>query len=490
MDRALPSSRNLRAGVLGHLKLNLGSVLTSCGQVPLSFKAFIDFSGRDDNNPRHLGLSSWCSPKGGWTANPSQRWWEHFCVCAQSCPTLCDLMDCSPPGSSVHGIFQARVLQWVTISFSRVSSQPRDWTTSLAYPALAGRFFTTEPPGKPWWKPMGTLQLQLFSSTASIPGILAGGWPERGSASSSLEGDPGGAWAGLILRDRSCVSVWACTHHSGKLRKHQCAPPASHIHLHTSPLASSATPENMCVRLFTHTHTHTAPAPGQMCSRHVDLTRSQQRSAQYTCHSLRPRTAVGCRWDELMDSHRYTLPGGRVYLHIICMCWYSLPISAQSVSKLTCHYCSSKASFSRRLRCLPTHCQKVLGRKAESEHLESQASLPGSRLLPGTANFITPPRERPKETTLYIRCYRVPRTRNPLQHIGNFILLRAQGASLMENLTPAPPRASFSSLRGHTLYYRYYYWSSEWKSLSCVRLFATPWTTQSVEFSRPEYWSG
>ena len=46
----------------------------------------------------------------------------------QLCPTLCDPMDCSPPLSSVHGIFQARVLEWVAISFSRGSSQPRDRT--------------------------------------------------------------------------------------------------------------------------------------------------------------------------------------------------------------------------------------------------------------------------------------------------------------------------------------------------------------------------
>ena len=38
---------------------------------------------------------------------------------AQSCPTLCDPMDCTPPGSSVHGILQARILEWVTIPFSR-----------------------------------------------------------------------------------------------------------------------------------------------------------------------------------------------------------------------------------------------------------------------------------------------------------------------------------------------------------------------------------
>ena len=45
---------------------------------------------------------------------------------AQSCPTLCDPMDCSPPGSSVHGILQPRILEWVDIPFSRGSSQPRD----------------------------------------------------------------------------------------------------------------------------------------------------------------------------------------------------------------------------------------------------------------------------------------------------------------------------------------------------------------------------
>ena len=46
----------------------------------------------------------------------------------QSCPTLCDPTDCSLPGSSVHGIFQARVLEWGAISFSRGSLHPRDWT--------------------------------------------------------------------------------------------------------------------------------------------------------------------------------------------------------------------------------------------------------------------------------------------------------------------------------------------------------------------------
>ena len=57
----------------------------------------------------------------------------------QSCPTLCGPMDCSLPGSSVHGIFQARILEWVAISFSRGSSQTRDWTLVSR---IVGRHFT------------------------------------------------------------------------------------------------------------------------------------------------------------------------------------------------------------------------------------------------------------------------------------------------------------------------------------------------------------
>ena len=60
-------------------------------------------------------------------------------LCAQLCPTLCNLMDCSTPGSSVHGIFQARVLEWVAISFSKGSSQPSD---RIRVSHIAGRCFT------------------------------------------------------------------------------------------------------------------------------------------------------------------------------------------------------------------------------------------------------------------------------------------------------------------------------------------------------------
>ena len=58
---------------------------------------------------------------------------------AQSYLTLCDPMDCSLPSFSVHGILQARVLEWIVIPFSRGSSWPRDWTQASC---IAGRFFT------------------------------------------------------------------------------------------------------------------------------------------------------------------------------------------------------------------------------------------------------------------------------------------------------------------------------------------------------------
>ena len=61
------------------------------------------------------------------------------CLVTQLCLALCNLMDCNLPGSSVSGILQARILQWVATSFSGGSSWPRDWTP-VSY--NAGRFFT------------------------------------------------------------------------------------------------------------------------------------------------------------------------------------------------------------------------------------------------------------------------------------------------------------------------------------------------------------
>jgi len=69
-------------------------------------------------------------------------YFQHMSMCvlvAQSCLTLCNPMDCSPPGSSVHGILQARILEWVAIPFSRGSSWSRDWTQVSC---IIGRLFT------------------------------------------------------------------------------------------------------------------------------------------------------------------------------------------------------------------------------------------------------------------------------------------------------------------------------------------------------------
>ena len=94
-----------------------------------------------------LCFKSWLSHLASAAQNHSSLVWKKGAsVCAQSCQTLCDPMDCRPAGSSVHGISQARILEWVVISFSRGPSQPRDQTRVSC---LAGGCFTTEPPGKP-----------------------------------------------------------------------------------------------------------------------------------------------------------------------------------------------------------------------------------------------------------------------------------------------------------------------------------------------------
>ena len=67
----------------------------------------------------HSSILAWEIP---WTVEPGGLQSENESEVGQSCPILCDPMDCSLPGSSVHGIFQARVLEWVAISFSRGSS--------------------------------------------------------------------------------------------------------------------------------------------------------------------------------------------------------------------------------------------------------------------------------------------------------------------------------------------------------------------------------
>ena len=79
-----------------------------------------------------------------WGVESCTMWWL-WCTVARSCTPLFNPMDCSSPGSSAHGIVQARVLEWVAIFSTRESSQPRDWTHVSC---TAGRFFTAKPSGK------------------------------------------------------------------------------------------------------------------------------------------------------------------------------------------------------------------------------------------------------------------------------------------------------------------------------------------------------
>ena len=78
---------------------------------------------------------------------------------AQSCPTLCNPVDCSPPSFSIHGILQARILEWVAISFSRGSSLPRDWTQVSC---IADRLFTI------WATREASSGIEIFKKSVSL----------------------------------------------------------------------------------------------------------------------------------------------------------------------------------------------------------------------------------------------------------------------------------------------------------------------------------
>ena len=79
---------------------------------------------------------------------------------------LCNPMDCSQPGSSVYGILQARILEWVAISFSKGFSRPRNWTHISG---IAGWFFTTKPPGKPSFQDIALEILPCCFPFISVP---------------------------------------------------------------------------------------------------------------------------------------------------------------------------------------------------------------------------------------------------------------------------------------------------------------------------------
>jgi len=105
----------------------------------------------------------------------NKKWqliWKHtspkktfFVLIAQSCPTLCDPMDYSPPGSSVHRILQAKILERVATPFSRGSSRPREWTRVSR---IADRFFTIWPTRKPSWHIDGKKHTKRCSASLTI----------------------------------------------------------------------------------------------------------------------------------------------------------------------------------------------------------------------------------------------------------------------------------------------------------------------------------
>ena len=156
-----------------------------------------------------------------------------MCLVTQSYLTLCSSVDCSQHGSSVHGIFPARILEWIAIPYSRNSFWPRNWTRFLASRALAGRFLTTAAAkslqscrilcdpidGSPWGSPVpGILQARAlewvaisFSNTwkwkvkvklLSRIWLVATRWTVAHQAPPSMEFSRQEYWSGVLIRER------------------------------------------------------------------------------------------------------------------------------------------------------------------------------------------------------------------------------------------------------------------------------------------------
>ena len=106
-----------------------------------------------ENTAKHRGFTDWFQHILTQRSKTSPTWvgwigrlgltYTHCAKLLQSCPTLCDSMDCSPSGFSVGGILQARILEWVAISSSGDLPDPGIEPVSLRSSALASRFFTT-----------------------------------------------------------------------------------------------------------------------------------------------------------------------------------------------------------------------------------------------------------------------------------------------------------------------------------------------------------
>ena len=135
------------------------------------------------------------------------------CLLTKSCLILCDPVDCSPPGSSVRGISQARILEWVAISFSRGSSQPREPTS----PALAGRFFFL--PLSHWGNSAGLLGVsQIFQTLSCFHAFSQ-------ATQSSWDSPP-------------CLLTWLTS--PSPLEAHQLRAIFSKTHLSPAPLGEQA----------------------------------------------------------------------------------------------------------------------------------------------------------------------------------------------------------------------------------------------------------
>ena len=123
-----------------------------CFQKPKPFeeiKGFLEELKRKEESSEE-GISGF--PNGG--AGERERLLKLECVCVrakshQLCLTLCDLMDHGPPGSSVHRILQARILEWAAKHSSKGPSRPRDQTVSYVYLLWQAGSFPLAPPGKP-----------------------------------------------------------------------------------------------------------------------------------------------------------------------------------------------------------------------------------------------------------------------------------------------------------------------------------------------------
>ena len=121
-----------------------------------------------------------------------------------SCVTLCDPVDYSLPGSSVHGILQARILEWVTISFSRGSSRPRD-QTQVSF--IAGRFFTVQTTRE---APIYDLSLRLWFFQCSCMDVRVGMWRKLSAEELMLLNCGVGedSWESLRLQGDSTSPFW------------------------------------------------------------------------------------------------------------------------------------------------------------------------------------------------------------------------------------------------------------------------------------------